>query len=447
MNVFKNTSFDCQQIDSNRLYNSFQKKNNKITYKNESNQKEDSSSIYTNLDEHLFNSSSKLNNKTISNNNSNSVHSLKKSSINSSYINLSKKREQRGKLIEYIPDIFNTSTTENKKIMVSDLDIPLEIPTKKRNQKTKPKTTIFKEKEDDFKKELEKNIIQFLEKNGSIKRSQSSTEKKNKITKKAFNNDFIEKMNIRNEKNNNHSHRIKNNLCLSIINSNFLQTQLKHRSFYNTFQKKIKKFNLYPIFNERNENKYKRLKHKNFLLNNISLTNCSTSCTNKGNNQVYYKLNSNNIKYNSNNNNNKPKGHFIIQPYSYLNNNNKIFKTFCIETNKNEYPFKNKAPKDVKKISVQNQTNNKILKQKKNFIKNITILNNLNKKNSIYSDEYKLLFSDYDKNKNKLFNKKMDFIDKIYQNNINFITTNFIQSLNFKLSEQKRKQIKSNVGN
>jgi hypothetical protein len=41
----------------------------------------------------------------------------------------------------------------------------------------------------------------------------------------------------------------------------------------------------------------------------------------------------------------------------------------------------------------------------------------------------------------------MDFIDKIYQNNINFITTNFIQSLNFKLSEQKRKQIKSNVGN
>ncbi len=74
-------------------------------------------------------------------------------------------------------------------------------------------------------------------------------------------------------------------------------------------------------------------------------------------------------------------------------------------------------------------------------------MNNLNKKNSIYSDEYKLLFSDYDKNKNKLFNKKMDFIDKIYQNNINFITTNFIQSLNFKLSEQKRKQIKSNVGN
>ena len=436
MNVLKNTSFDYEQIGSNRLYDSFQKKN-KIKNKNESNNNEDSSSIFTNIDEHLFNSSSKLNIKSISvNNNSNSIHSLNKSSINNSYENLSKKNEQKGKLIEYIPDIFNTSSTENKKIMVSDLDIPLEIPNKKRNQKNKPKTTIFKENDDDFKKELEKNIIQFLEKNGRIKRSQSSTEKKNKITKKAFNNDFIEKMNIRNEKNNNHSHRIKNNLCLSIINSNFLQTQLKHRSFYNTFQKKIKKFNLYPIFNERNENKYKRLKHKNFLLNNISLTNCSTSCTNKGNNQVYYKLNSNNIKYN---NNNKPKGHFIIQPYSYLNNNNKIFKTFCIETNKNEYPFKNKAPKNVKKISVQNQTNNQILKQKKNFIKNITTLNNLNKKDSIYSDEYKLLFSDYDKNKNKLFNKKMDIIDKIYHNNINFITTNFIKPFNFKLSERKKK--------
>jgi hypothetical protein len=412
------------------------KKKNKIKNKNESNNNEDSSSIFTNIDEHLFNSSSKINIKSISvNNNSNSIHSLNKSSINNSYENLSKKNEQKGKLIEYIPDIFNTSSTENKKIMVSDLDIPLEIPTKKRNQKTKPKTTIFKEKEDDFKKELEKNIIQFLEKNGSIKRSQSSSEKKNKITKKAFNNDFIEKMNIRNEKNNNHSHRIKNNLCLNIINSNVIQTQLKHRSFYNTFQKTIKNFNVNQIFHERNENKYKRLKHKNFLLNNISLTNCSTSCTNKGNNQVYYKLNTNNIKYN---NNNKPQGHSKIQPYSNLNNNNKIFKTFCIESDKNGYQFKIKGPKNVKKISVKNQTNNKILK-KKNCINNITILNNLNKKHSIYSDEYKLLFTDYDKNKNKFFNKKMGVIDKIYQNNINFNTTNFIQSLNFKLSEQKKK--------
>ena len=319
--------------------------------------------------------------------------------------------------------------------MVSDLDIPLEIPNKKRNQKNKPKTTIFKENDDDFKKELEKNIIQFLEKNGRIKRSQSSTEKKNKMNKKVFNNVFFEKMNIRNAKNNNHSHRIKNNLCLNIINSNVIQTQLKHRSFYNTFQKTIKNFNVNQIFHERNENKYKRLKHKNFLLNNISLTNCSTSCTNKGNNQVYYKLNTNNIKYN---NNNKPQGHSKIQPYSNLNNNNKIFKTFCIESDKNGYQFKIKGPKNVKKISVKNQTNNKILK-KKNCINNITILNNLNKKYSIYSDEYKLLFTDYDKNKNKFFNKKMGVIDKIYQNNINFNTTNFIQSLNFKLSEQKKK--------
>ena len=435
MNIVKNRSFDCKQIDSNRLYNSFQKKNNKITYKNESNQNEDSSSIYTNLDEQLLNSSSKFINKSISKNNTNSIHSINKSSNNSSYKNTSKKREQRGKLIEYIPDIFNTSTTENKKVMVSDLDIPLDIPNKKRNQKTKPKTTIFKENDDDFKKELEKNIIQFLEKNGRIKRSQSSTEKKNKMNKKVFNNVFFEKMNIRNAKNNNHSHRIKNNLCLNIINSNVIQTQLKHRSFYNTLQKTIKNFNVNQIFNERNENKYKRLKHKNFLLNNISLTNCSTSCTNKGNNQAYYKLNTNNIKYN---NNNKPQGHSKIQPYSNLNNNNKIFKTFCIESDKNGYQFKIKGPKNVKKISVKNQTNNKILK-KKNCINNITILNNLNKKHSIYSDEYKLLFTDYDKNKNKFFNKKMGVIDKIYQNNINFNTTNFIQSLNFKLSEQKKK--------
>ena len=129
----------------------------------------------------------KFNIKSISvNNNSNSIHSLNKSSINNSYENLSKKNEQKGKLIEYIPDIFNTTSTENKKIMVSDLDIPLEIPNKKRNQKNKPKTTIFKENDDDFKKELEKNIIQFLEKNGRIKRSQSSTEKKNKKKKKSI---------------------------------------------------------------------------------------------------------------------------------------------------------------------------------------------------------------------------------------------------------------------
>ena len=102
MNVLKNTSFDYEQIGSNRLYDSFQKKN-KIKNKNESNNNEDSSSIFTNIDEHLFNSSSKLNIKSISvNNNSNSIHSLNKSSINNSYENLSKKNEQKGKLIEYI---------------------------------------------------------------------------------------------------------------------------------------------------------------------------------------------------------------------------------------------------------------------------------------------------------------------------------------------------------
>jgi len=435
MNVLKNTSFDYEQIGSNRLYDSFQKKN-KIKNKNESNNNEDSSSIFTNIDEHLFNSSSKLNIKSISvNNNSNSIHSLNKSSINNSYENLSKKNEQKGKLIEYIPDIFNTSSTENKKIMVSDLDIPLEIPNKKRNQKNKPKTTIFKENDDDFKKELEKNIIQFLEKNGRIKRSQSSTEKKNKMKKKVFNNEFIEKMNIRNDNNNNHSHRIKNNLCLTIINSNILQTQLKHCSFYNTVQKTIKKFNVNQIFQERNKNKYKKLKNKNFILNNISLTNCSTSCTNKGNNQAYYKLNTNNI----NCNNNKPKGQSLNHPYYNLNNN-KIFKTFCFESKKEQiHPFKIKTPKNVKKISFNNQKNNKISQEKKTSIQNVALLNSLNKKHSIYSDEYKLLFTDYDKNKNKLFNKKMDIIDKIYHNNINFITTNFIKPFNFKLSERKKK--------
>lgn len=435
MNVLKNTSFDYEQIGSNRLYDSFQKKN-KIKNKNESNNNEDSSSIFTNIDEHLFNSSSKINIKSISvNNNSNSIHSLNKSSINNSYENLSKKNEQKGKLIEYIPDIFNTSSTENKKIMVSDLDIPLEIPNKKRNQKNKPKTTIFKENDDDFKKELEKNIIQFLEKNGRIKRSQSSTEKKNKMKKKVFNNEFIEKMNIRNDNNNNHSHRIKNNLCLTIINSNILQTQLKHCSFYNTVQKTIKKFNVNQIFQERNKNKYKKLKNKNFILNNISLTNCSTSCTNKGNNQAYYKLNTNN----NNCNNNKPKGQSLNHPYYNLNNN-KIFKTFCFESKKEQiHPFKIKTPKNVKKISFNNQKNNKISQEKKTSIQNVALLNSLNKKHSIYSDEYKLLFTDYDKNKNKLFNKKMDIIDKIYHNNINFITTNFIKPFNFKLSERKKK--------
>ena len=120
--------------------------------------------------------------------------------------------------------------------------------------------------------------------------------------------------------------------------------------------------------------------------------------------------------------------------------NNKIFKTFCFESKKEQiHPFKIKTPKNVKKISFNNQKNNKISQEKKTSIQNVALLNSLNKKHSIYSDEYKLLFTDYDKNKNKLFNKKMDIIDKIYHNNINFITTNFIKPFNFKLSEQKKK--------
>ena len=428
MKVLKNSSFDYKLKESNLSYNN----SKNISINNENSE----GTILTNLDEHLDTSSSKINMISfIKENNTNSLHSLNKR-INNKFIETPLKFNEKIQKFEYIPDIFNNSTTENKEIMVSDLDIPLGTPIKFKTQISKQKTSII-EKESDFKKELEKNIIECLEKNGRIKKCQSSTEKKSKMKKNVFESECMEKMNK-----NQNSHRGKNNLCLSIINQISLKPQIKNKVIYKTVQKKKKNVNIYQVFQDISERKYIG-KNKYSLINNISLTNCSTSCTHKGNNnQIYYKLNTNNNYKNFSKSTGKSKCHPIN------NYKNQIFKTFWSEAkdNLNDNIFMNYTPKNIKKSYVnkndKNKKENSVSKEKITFTQKRfeSLIDNINKKHSIYSEEYKQLFSDYNKNKNKLLNKQLENVQRLYQNK--HITIYPIHPLNLKLFGKKLKKNK-----
>ena len=71
---------------------------------------------------------------------------------------------KRNEKVELIPDVFNSSPTQNKNIMVSDLDIKL-ISTNKRNKKSN--LNVLKE-DNDLKKILEKNLKEYFERNCGV---------------------------------------------------------------------------------------------------------------------------------------------------------------------------------------------------------------------------------------------------------------------------------------
>ena len=78
-----------------------------------------------------------------------------KDNIEQNIFQTPKKKE---KIIEYIPDVFNDSHTENKNLMVSNLDIKL-ISSNKQNRKIN-----VVQEENDLKKIIEKNVKDFLKK-------------------------------------------------------------------------------------------------------------------------------------------------------------------------------------------------------------------------------------------------------------------------------------------
>jgi hypothetical protein len=312
------------------------------------------------------------------------------------------------KNFEFFQDIFNSSSTENKKIMVSDLDISIETPTSK-TQRKNPQIIIHNNKDDDdFKKELKKNLIAFLEKNQSNKHqttenreikekfyTENNNNKNNNKNKhynniKKNNNLKTEKKREKNNKNNILSTIENNYLCLTIMNGSSLKPFSKNKSIYKKMKNQNnKKCNVYKFVKEITENNfYTKIKNKNLqranssklkrkstkksLVSNNSLTNCSSTCTHKGGNfPIYYNINSdykNEIKKNI------PKTVVKIHS-SYNNKNNHIHKTYSIENNLNEKFISHKNFYNIKKVNNSNShgknKKNSLQKEKKNLIYNI----------------------------------------------------------------------------
>ena len=247
---------------------------------------------------------------------------------------------------EFIQDVFNTSSSDNKKIMVSDLDITIETPTSK-TQRKKPVIQINNNnEEDDLKVKLEKNILAFFERNKKKNlntNNHQSMENRNEIKEKLFtdninNNIKFNKKEIKSKIQQKNEHLLstqKHFLCLTIMNSSSLKPPKKHKSIYKSVQRRNnKKSNVYQIVNYITEKKINsNIKKKNFqranssnlkrkntkksIVSNNSLTNCSSTCTKGGNLPMYHNIN---IDYNSKNDIKR------ISPSSIIKNNLELYK-------------------------------------------------------------------------------------------------------------------------
>ena len=209
--------------------------------------------------------------------------------------------------------------------MVSDLDISLETPTSK-TQRKRPNLLINNNKEnDDFKKKLERNLLNYFEKNKTKLNNIPSTENRNELKQKFYtDNNYNNKNNnntVKTEKKIKIEKRDNNNLlltsptnylCLTIMNASSLKPPTKHKAIYKTGKKSNnnKKVNAYQIVKDITEKQFKNsLKNKKIqrvnssklkskstkksLISNNSLTNCSSTCTHKGSNfPIYYNINS-----------------------------------------------------------------------------------------------------------------------------------------------------------
>ena len=282
---------------------------------------------------------------------------------------------KRNEKIELIPDVFNSSPTQNKNIMVSDLDIKL-ISTNKRNKKSN--LNVLKE-DNDLKKILEKNLKEYFDRNCGIN-------KKKKINQKNNNNNTIQINNENHEKKNNFSFKNKspNQRVINIKNSNFLtlttesmNKKKKNNNIFKSVPKKEKKMNFYFILGNKNliNKKSKSLKKDSLKKNQsqkISNSNNSTNYSSSGNN----KNNNYNNNYIMNNkitefkikdstkNYNKTITKSTTRPISTLSlyKGEPFFQTFCTIQSNTKSPFQT--------ISHVNNSNEK-RKNKNKIVKNI----------------------------------------------------------------------------
>ena len=191
-----------------------------------------------------------------------------KDNIEQNIFQTPKKKE---KIIEYIPDVFNDSHTENKNLMVSNLDIKL-ISSNKQNRKIN-----VVQEENDLKKIIEKNVKDYFK-------------------KKLFENPKylnFKKNNYQNGKNNSKSKRkkikMKDSKIFQLFSSN---KTIKFKNIYDSIPKKEKKISFYNMYiNNKNSFNSKDINYSN---QKIKCSNNSTNYSSSGKSKIHTNNNSNN---------------------------------------------------------------------------------------------------------------------------------------------------------
>ena len=386
------------------------------------------------------------NSKNHSSNNIKDEKFLNNNSFNN-YFSTPKRIEK----IELIPDVFNTSPTAHKNIMVSDLDIKL-ISTNKRNKKSNLNVL---EEDKDLKKILEKNLKEYFERNCGVN-------KKNKLNNK--NNNTIQINNHNNDKRNNFSFKNKNHnqKVINIKNSNFLtltsgsmNKKKNNNNIFKSVPKKEKKMNFYFIIGNKNLND-KSLKKDSLkknpsqkISNSNNSTNYSSSGTNKNNNYNNYIINHKITEFkvkDSIKNDNKTITKSTKRPITTLSlyKGETFFQTFCTTQSNTKSPFqtisqvnnsndkkknKTKMVKSIYELFGNKSLNRTIRTGNKCKLFNCDILNIQNPKKDVNSRNLNI----YSCNTN---NKKIKIIP---------ISNNTMKLFEKKLNKQKLKN--SNHGN
>ena len=250
--------------------------------------------------------------------------------------------KKKEKIIEYIPDVFNDSHTENKNLMVSNLDIKL-ISSNKQNRKIN-----VVQEENDLKKIIEKNVKDYFK-------------------KKLFENPKhlnFKKNNYQNGKNNSKSKRkkikMKDSKIFQLFSSN---KTIKFKNIYNSIPKKEKKISFYNMYIN-NKNSYNS-KEKKVNNQKIKSSNNSTNYSSSGKSKAHTNNNSNNhinnqpkisqfkIKDNKNVNNTLSKTtNKQVSTISFYNNN-KLFHNLTNRSPVNKINLNGK--KKFAKITIKNK--------------------------------------------------------------------------------------------
>ena len=348
-----------------------------------------------------------------------------------------------------LSDLFSNSSTDNKNVMVSELDIELSNSnylTEHKNTKnnynmnTEGKSNninLFKKREIEFKKEIEQNLKKFLKKNqekNSIKNNKVnnnnvniSNNEKNDIQNNIINKEKGDNLNI---KDNIKMKRLKkksqniNYCCLTDINNKKNNTKNKQNILSSFIIKSKLNFD-YPNHNYSNYNY--NYKNKSFKTQKefISKNNISKKYNEINKINISKKINNNNKKIPNNNNNNRKLNlnYKKQKPMNYTNMFEIKSKIFYLQNKIKKNLFSNNTKNDLSEFNITQKNNDK-----KNTLSNFGInsINNTHDDYFTYSEKRKIANNNSQKKnfdsltKNENYQKPLkEKISLNFNNNIN----------------------------